>query len=220
MSVGDDDPAPNESLLDPRLHGWKVKKKWPGLFTLWAKGKQVRADLAPRLAGIESRLHHGFHDNSGYMMWVVDALLWLAVLEGIESDASAKLQPGTFEGISKDIVRDLLNAGMGKYALEIRKGKTKRLAAMAASNLTNLVKSSAQGLVRSNFPSKRGDVFPKERLAIWNARGLCEYFQRLPTKREVRERLEAIGVTYEKSTDPNGRWRELFARAGLSSLPD
>ena len=44
---------------------------------------------------------------------------------------------------------------------------------------------------------------PKVVQAIWHARGLCEHYRRLPTKREVRARLEAIGIDYARSKAPD-----------------
>ena len=224
MSVGDDDSTPSESLLEPRLRGWNVKEKWTGLFTLWVRGDEAWAELSPELQGIGNRLDRGYHAKAGKeAMKLESALWWLAILEEVESDASAKLLRGTLEGVSKDIVQALLDARLGKMVLQVMSEKTEARAARDSDRALNLFGQSMRGLIRTKFPSKAfgsGDAIPKELLAIWVARTLCEDFRRLPTKREVRERLEAIGVSYEKSKDPDGRWRMLFARAGLSTLPD
>ena len=220
MSVRDDDSAPSESLLGLKLHGWKVNKKWPELFTLWIKGKQVRAELSPELQEIENALRRRHHIHSSKEpITLSSALVQLAVLEMTRRDASAKLKLGTFEGMSVEIVRDLLDAGLGKRALELLKARPAWLAKTAAGNLMNLVSNSVRGMVQSRFPSTQDDT-PKELLAIRAARMLCEHFQRLPTKREVRLELEALGIAYNKPKDPDGPWRALFARAGLSLLPD
>jgi len=36
----------------------------------------------------------------------------------------------------------------------------------------------------------------------------------------VRSKLENVGVGYARSKDRNGKWADLFIRAGLADLPD
>jgi hypothetical protein len=212
------------SLLDRRTHGWTVSEQWPDLFTLWARGDEVAVDLSPELQAIENALMRGHHiHGSKELIKLSSALFQLAVLKMARRDASTKLQPGTFEGMSVEIVRALLDAGLGEFVLDIIAAKTRREIDMAEASLVNLVKISVRGLVRLKFPSKAfgsGDPIPKELLAIWTARMLCERFKRLPAKRELRHELEALGIAYNKPRYPDGPWRTLFARAGLSSLPD
>lgn len=53
------------------------------------------------------------------------------------------------------------------------------------------------------------------------ARGLCETLRRLPTKREVREHLMAIGIGFSpKSKNAEALWDRLFERSGLICLPN
>ena len=80
-------------------------------------------------------------------------------------------------------------------------------------------------LVRTKFPGRgRGNrSYDPCRRQCWRsayARALCAKHRRLPTKREVRSALEAIGVGYARSKDQDGKWADLFVRAGLGDLPD
>ena len=107
--------------------------------------------------------------------------------------------------------------------MELLAAKTSERAELAEARVVSFVKRAAGGLVRINYPKPAkgsGDVVSKKLLAIWQARALCERLRRLPTKQEVCESLEAIGVSYARSKDAPEKWRDLFLHAGLSSLPD
>jgi hypothetical protein len=47
------------SLLDPRTHGWQLAESWTGLFDLYVKGDEARAELTPELQSIENALRRG-----------------------------------------------------------------------------------------------------------------------------------------------------------------
>jgi hypothetical protein len=208
---------PSVSLLDPRLHGWKVENVWPGLFTLYVRGSEARADCGPELQGILIRKQRGHRTEDDSAPKIEGALYMLAVGALAEDRSSFG-----WRDIEAMVYRNLVET-LGRQALKVYSAQTESQAEIAATELLAVFKRAASGLVRVKFPQKAvgsGEVFAKEMIAIWHARMLCEHFRRLPSKQEVRERLELIGVTFSvRSKGVEGNWESLFDRAGLSGLP-
>ena len=208
---------PIVSLLDPRLEGWKVENVWPGLFTLYFRGSEARAECGPELQGILNRKQRGHRNDDKHAPLVERSLFWLSC--GWLAKDTASFGWRHIEG---DVFRDLVEA-LGENAAALCSAQTEAKAELAATDLMAIFKRSVDGMVRIKFPKKAvgsGEVLPKEVLAIWNAQEACAYLRRLPRKQEVRERLELIGVTFSvRSKDVEGKWKSLFDRAGLSGLP-
>ena len=100
-----------------------------------------------------------------------------------------------------------------------------RQAHTASCALDALLRCTLRRMTKVAFPwdsraKGSGGAFPKELLAIWHAKMLCGHLRRLPTKTEVRQRLEAIGVSYKKDKNEKKNWEKLFLKAGLDDLPD
>ena len=218
MNEGEEGPS---SLLDPRGSGWKLKMAWPGLFRLYVKGEEAMAELSTELQAIENNLSRG-HSRDDKDAPKLERALFLLALFALGKREGDNCSSFGFDSFRKLIVEDLSDT-LGSLTLRLLSEKTHRTAELAKTNVVSLVKRAASGLIRIKYPGAArgsGDLVPKEILAIWHARGLCEHFRRLPTKREVRARLEIIGITYGKTKDLAGKWRSLFSRAGLATLPD
>jgi hypothetical protein len=210
----------NGSLVDPRSHGWILEQSWPGLFDLYVKDGEADAVLAPELNGRVSALTRGHSVDDGDVL-AIERALYLSCLIHMGMEDGAGDSPG-FDYFRREIGNDVA-AALGPIVKEIFAAKTSHQADLAADGLINLMKRAARGVVRMKFPgATRGNSWrvAKAPLAIWIARGLCEKHRRLPTKAEVRQRLEAIGMGYARSNDFEAKWRALFVLAGLGDLPD
>jgi hypothetical protein len=213
------------SLVDPRSHGWILEQSWPELFDLYVKDGEAQAVLAPELNARRNALTRGHSVDDGDVAAIETALYYSCLvhmgMEGGAGERSAGDSVG-FDYWRREIGNDVA-ATLGPIVKEIFTAKTSHQADLAANGLINLVKRAARGVVRIKFPgATRGNSWrvPKAVTAIWVARQLCEKHRRLPTKTEVRQRLEAIGVCYARSNDSEAKWRQLFATAGLGDLPD
>jgi len=209
---------PIVSLLDPRNEGWEIIGVWPGLFTLYVKGDESKANLSPELVTIEECLSRG-HSSTDKDAFKVEGEMTLLALQYMV--AKEDKSDCVVKGFGVDVFKSLASS-LGSVVFKIESSKNEAQAELAACELGALMKKVASGLVRKKFPKKArgsGWSYHRERIAIWNARILCEHLRRLPTKSEVRHRLEAIGIEW-----PNqgwgGKWGELFEKAGLSGLPD
>jgi hypothetical protein len=210
------------SLLDLRTHGWVLDQSWPGLFDLYVKDGEARAELSPELNAIQNALTRG-HSIDEHDAGRLERALLMSCVIGIEG--------GTGDSFELDYWRRYVGNDvavvLGPVVEKRLAAKTSRRAELAAMGLVNLMKRAAKGLVRVKFPrSTRGNARTKDRctpkalLAILHARALCEVLRRLPTKREVRRSLEMAGFGYGKSKGIKNLWNSLFVRAGLSGLPD
>ena len=145
----------------------------------------------------------------------MSAVLCQAIMEGKDGDVG-------FQHVRK-LVADRFASEFGESFTGVSKSKTRREAQIYARSAVNLMRRSMAAVVHAKFPGVgRGNCgsMQKAVMAIWHARGLCEHLRRLPTKREVRARLEAIGVSYTRSKDPSGKWAKVFVGAGLAALPE
>lgn len=218
------DPSndPPFSLLSLESQGFVLLQSWEGLFSLYKKGDEVVAQLATELAKIEWALLRGHTNYDESPPRISSAMFWLMLREFARKEALRHDSFG-FEHAAKEVFADLSDT-LGPEILRIFTAPSEDQAKEAARTACSMFKRAVDGMVKSKFPQKArgsGDAFPKEVMAIWTARGLCEHLRRLPTKSEVRARLEAIGVTYAvgNSKDVEGKWRDLFGRSGLHLLP-
>jgi hypothetical protein len=209
------------SSLDPRTQGWVLEQSWPRLFDLYVKDGEARAELSPELNAIQNALLRGHSPDDNDAAMLERALFMSCLIHaGMEDGAGDSSE---FDYWRRQVGNDLAVV-LGPVIEKILAAKTQARAELAAEAFINLAKRAAEGLVRTKFPGatrgNKGSALPKALLAIQCARALCEVHRRLPTKAEVRQRLEAIGVDYKNSNDAEKRWNDLFARAGLSELPD
>ena len=209
------------SLLDPRGDGWVLEKWWPGLFDLYTRDGEVRVELSTELGFRKAAFLHGNNPDDIDAMKIRRALFKSAVIcQGIKegTDESFGLQHFRKQ-VADEIARTL-----GAIVIEIWSSKNPYQAEEKVNGAINLMKRAMDAFVRTKFPGRgRGNRFcdaPKAALAIECARYLCAKHRRLPTKREVRSKLENDGVGYARSKDRNGKWADLFIRAGLADLPD
>jgi hypothetical protein len=208
------------SLLDPRTHGWVLEQSWRGLFNLYTRDGEARAEFSPELVAIEAAQLQGYSAEDQSVANVKGALILSAILHQAMEDGNYD-SPG-FHDIRR-MVADRFVSEFGGIILELMKAKRSDQAAQAAIATADLMGRAASAIVRTKFPRRsRGarSYPPKGVLAIRHARELCEHFRRLPTKREVRLALESAGIGYVRSKDPAGKWAKLFVSAGLASLPE
>lgn len=212
------------SLLDLRTHGWVLEQSWPGLFDLYGKDGEARAELSPELNAIKNALTRGRSIDDHDAARLETALFMsCAIHAGMEDGAGDSSE---FDDWKRKIGNDIA-AVLGSVIEKILAAKTQSRAERAAMGLVNLMKRAAKGLVRVKFPGRtRGNARNKDRctpkalLAILHAQALCKAHRRLPTKAEVRRSLEESGFGYGKSKGIKELWNSLFVRAGLSGLPD
>jgi hypothetical protein len=211
------------SLLSPEVQGFLLSQVWRDLFALYTKGDEVRVELSPELRKIEWALLRGHTNYDESSPKISTSLFWLMLREFAREEG---LEHSTFGfAHAADAVFANLSESFGAAVLKINTAKNEEDAKEAAKAACAMFKRALDGIVKSKFPQRArgsGDVIPKEVLAIWTAQGLCQHLRRLPTKAEVRQKLEAIGVIYAegKSKDVEGKWRDLFGRSGLFQLPD
>jgi hypothetical protein len=212
----------NGSLLDPRTHGWKLEQSWPGLFDLYIKDGETCARLHPELNDRVNRFQRG-HTLTDTAVPILERLLFIAALFAHEKKLGNDCSSFGFESLRKQIAQDAIEV-LGPSALEIISASSYEKAELGADRLAATLRRAGSGIARQKFsvPSRgTGEVVCKELLAIWTAQGLCAHLRRLPTKREVRERLEAIGIRFAATSKGiNARWSALFVRAGLGNLPE
>jgi hypothetical protein len=211
---------PSNNLLDLRNHGWVLEQSWPKLFNLYTRDGEARVELSPELSAIETAHLQGYSVGDKGAASIKGALAMSAMLHQVMEDGD--YGSSDFHH-AKKLVSDRFVSEFGGIIRELLKSETSDEAKGNALAATNLMRRATAALVRAKFPKKgRGNpgVLPKALLILWHARGLCEHYRRLPTKREIRARLEAVGINYARSKDPDLRWAELFASAGLASLPE
>jgi hypothetical protein len=214
--ISDSKSAATLTLLSPELHGWKLDGDWPGLFKLYIRGSESMAELAPELQRTVNMR------ESGHSLTDVSAEHGSRALYILAIGAMTANEEGSLKWMAETVFRDLVDS-VGPLVLKILTSEREEQCSNAATDVAALFKRIADGLVRTKFPRAArgsGDAVDKATLAIFEARLLCEYHRRLPTKREVRTRLEMIGVGFGKTKDLDGKWSDVFSRAQLSGLPD
>jgi hypothetical protein len=211
------------SLLDLRTHGWVLDQSWPGLFDLYVKDGEARAELSPELNDIQNALTRGRSIDDHDTGRLESALFMSCVLRRIEEGAGDSFAIDYW----RQYVGNEVAGVLGPVVEKILAAKTSRRAELAARGLVNVMKRAAKGFVRMKFPRPtrgnardKGWCTPKALLVIEHARVLCEELRRLPTKGEVRRSLEMAGFGYGNSKGIKNLWNSLFVRAGLSGLPD
>jgi hypothetical protein len=208
------------SLLSMEAEGFTVAQHWPRLFTLYARGKEWRAELCFDLHEVERALvrNRPLDDETAPPL----EASFFNVLR-VQEALKMKRWPEGFDDIAGSVGFSMARA-IGPSLLRLWCANNEPEAKQAADELCAVFNRAVSGMVRMKFPKRArgsGDQRPKPLLAIWIARGLCETLRRLPTKAEVRSELGVVGVTFSKRTkDAEGRWRELFYCAGLARLPD
>jgi hypothetical protein len=211
------------SLLSWEARGYTLVQTWDGLFCLYSKGDEFVAELSPELRKIEWALLRGHTNYDESSPKISESMFWLCVQAFARKEGDG-LNIADFEQAAGKVYSDLAET-LGVEILRIVTAQSEEEASEAAKTARSMFDRAIAGMVKGRFPKKArgsGDAFPKEVMAIWTAQGLCGHLRRLPTKAEVREKLEMIGVTYAvaNSGDVEGKWRDLFGRSGLYNLPD
>lgn len=211
------------SLLSPTMRGFSLSERWDGLFDLYTKDDEILVELAPDLQKVEWALLRG-HTNYDASSQRISASMFRLLLREFSRMEGRPHDTFGFDHAAREVYADLSET-IGSKVLAIFTAHSEEEAQKSAKEACSMFKRALDGMVKSKYPQKArgsGDAIPKEVLAIWTAQGLCHHFRRLPTKSEVRQKLEAIGVTYaaEKSKDVEGKWRDLFGRSGLHDLPN
>lgn len=202
----------------PFMGGWKLTTEWNGLFKLYVREGEARAALSAELSQIRSQ-HFAGHTTEKFAETRVleDAITRLGVAVVVYETFGK--QPSAEE--AKNIVEAMVPT-IGKYAGKMLVAQNKIQMENASYELSNLFKRVVEGIEKSRFPSKAhgsGEKVAKQVAAIDVSQKLCGELQRLPTKAEVREKLEANGIKYRHDINIETKWRSLFDRAGLSGLP-
>jgi hypothetical protein len=244
-------PAPigRKSLLLPEASGFILLERWSGLFSLYIRGDEVKVESEPELAETEQRLERGYYYKSDATeekvfedekMLMLEKALWrISIYSSTpidQCDEAAKdlLTRFTLEGV--DMMSEALSPHLEQFLSAVfaaekqfgqSRNKAYRRAHSASCAMNALFLRAYDGMMRAAFPEKKratgsGEPYSKALMAILYAKMLCADLRRLPTKTEVRERLQAIGIAY-KSANKRRRdeeWRKLFEKAGLDDLPD
>lgn len=235
----------SESLA-PEQFGFTLHERWKGLFSLYVKGKEVLVEIEPALAAVEAAVLRGRftnhwdpkHQNAMKLEKSLGQMSFYSRVRngdflGLNEGGKRLLQQLALESV--EMLNEALNPRleelnaaiwtMQEYKQRCNAEKVHRRAEQAASDLRAVFKRACEGMISAAFHAKKrargsGDARPKEFWAIRYAQMLCGYLRRLPTKTEVRERLEATGVKYPDNKNQRRAWREMFDRAGLGDLPD
>jgi len=210
------------SLLSPELEGWRLKQQWPRLFSLYVKGKSVRVELSRELNLVRLRIKRNLFQTDEECITFAKALWIFTALAEAKKDG---LQTDSF-GFA-----DLKNQAIGAIAstlsphvFAVLSAKKESAAENARDKAVGLMRRTMNSLIRDRFPTApraAKDSVSKEWLALYSARDLVYELRRLPTKAEVMERLNLLGVEFSKNSRSYKKdWADMFLRAGLESLPD
>ena len=213
----------HSSLLSREASGFVLVQSWHGLFKLYSKGDEFVAELSPELRKLEWALLRGHTNHDESSPKISESMFWLCVQAFARQEGDG-LNIADFELAAGKVYSNLAET-LGVEILRIIAAQSEEEALKAAKTARSMFDRALAGMVKGRFPKRArgsGDAFPKEVMAIWTAEGLCGHLRRLPTKAEVREKLEMICVTYAvaNSGDVEGKWRDLFGRSGLYSLPE
>ena len=124
MSVpdGQEERPYHGSLLDPRTHGWVLKQSWPGLFDLYTRDEEARADLSSELNAIEAVFLQEYSVGDAAVKSMKSALFMSAVLhqamnEGVDDSFG-------FQDCRKQVA-DQTASEFGKILIEVMEAKTR-----------------------------------------------------------------------------------------------
>ena len=231
---------PTMQRFTPEALGYVQTQQWETLFTLYVRRDEVFVQLEPELAKTVAALRRGRgtdHDQRGHVKSskLEHALRLLNFVFRMHSDRknmphyevlapyvqekSMEILEAMGEALSPHL-QQLVNAILEAPG---NPEKHHRRAEQASLELNALFLRTWYAMTRAAFPARApgsGKAFPKELLAIEHAQMLCGKLRRLPTKTEVQESLEKLGVKYPDNKNQRGNWRKMFNRAGLSELPN
>jgi hypothetical protein len=217
------EPEFTGSLLDPRSHGWQWYSNLGGLFTLYVRGNETRAELSLELQEVANRIHRNRPgENEDYECEAFERMMFHAAIFAQAHREGGDCQSPGFASLREGIARDAVDA-LGSLALEILTAPTREKGDAAICRLAAFATRAGRGMLAMKFPNRAkssGRKIPKELSMIEAARALCATLRRLPTKREVCELLTAIGIGFSpKSKNAEALWDRLFERSGLICLP-
>lgn len=210
------------SLLSPELEGWRLKREWPRLFRLYTKGKNVRVELSHELNLVKLRIKRNLFPTEGECITFAKALWIFAALAEAKKNG---LQTDSF-GFA-DLKNQAIEAFASTFSpivFAVLSAKKESAAENARDKAVGLMRRTMNSLIRDRFPTApraSKDGVSKEWLALFLARDLVYELRRLPTKAEVMERLNRLGIAFsENSRSYKKDWADVFMRAGLESLPE
>lgn len=197
---------------------------WPGLFDLYCVDGKYWAALSRELGRIYTATRRGHAKDDKTIIRLEQALELLGMAynadQGIADDGWSS---AAWKLLGDSILTDL-TATLGRSLWRLHAAKSEREASKEADKLSAFLVKATNGLWKARFPqargSNKGSKIPRETLAIQAAKELCEAKHRLPSKLEVRQKLESDGLKYAENKDLTARWREFLNRAGLNGLPD
>ena len=215
-------PESIESLLDPRAIGWALVDQSSGLFLLFERDGEFRAELSLTLQGRVNMLLRGHSLDDDDVPRLENALMQAAVAADIlshnDNPRSADLN------ILRMLVADGIIQTLGIAALGILAANSSTIAKSRKSAAVGMAKRALDGIFKIKWPNRArgsGAKMPREVVVIEYARLLCQQLRRLPTKRELRAVLKTAGLGYSnRSKGVERKWQMLFLRAGLDRLPD
>lgn len=190
------------------------------LFILDQTGGGCVAYPSYALGQHRDRLMRGHSSEDLVAAKVEDALMLLGYYSVFDFE---EYSPTERAALEREVFYNLANA-LGESVIRTYIAQTKERSEIEAGKVSNILNKALSGIVRMHHhvPARNtGDPVPRAVIAIECAADLCARFKRLPTKKELRAAMEAIGITYKLNPkDPNGKWNGLFSTATLDTLPD
>jgi hypothetical protein len=210
------------SLLSPELEGWRLKQQWPRLFSLYVKGKSVRVELSHELNLVKLRIERNLFPSEVKCIAFAKAL-WILTMLAEGKKAGLQTDSFGFADIKNQAI-DALASTLTPHVFAVLSAEKESAAENARDEAVGLMRRTMNSLIRDRFPTApraAKDGVSKEWLALFSARDLVYELRRLPTKTEVMERLNQLGVEFSKNSRSYKKdWADVFLRAGVESLPE
>lgn len=210
------------SLLSPEVLGWRLKQRWPHLFSLYAKGKKIRVELSRELNLVKLRIKRNLFPLDEECITFAGGLSLLSAIAEAKKNGDQTDSFGFVDIKNKAI--DAIASTLSPHVFAVLSAKKESAAENARDKAVGLMKRTMNSLIRDKFPTPpraAKDGVSKEWLALSSAEDLVYELRRLPAKAEVIERLNLLGVDFsENSNSYKKDWADVFSRAGLKSLPE
>lgn len=189
-------------------------KVLPGNFGIYKNGEDTMVVAASRLNSLASRAqknrNNPFEEERKYI-YAESAVSIAGLL--------CKLGSGGGEDIIKRAIGDKLTLAIGEDVLRLKNATSELKADVIIGEILGTFEIALNGIKRLSFPAKvRGSREKTHRviLAQQAAADFCRDHYRMPSIKELREKLEAQGITYA-GKGVGWKWRELFEdKAGLT----
>ena len=204
------------------MQGWRLKRSWPRLFNLYTKGKNVRVELSHELNLVRLRIKRNLFPTEEDCVTFATAL-WILTMLAEGKKAGHQTDSFGFVDMMNQAI-DAIASTLSPHVFAVLTAKKESSAESARDEAVGLMRRTMNSLIRDKFPTEpraAKDGVSREWLALFSARDLVYELGRLPTKSEVRERLNLLGIDFStKSRSYEADWAGVFKRAGLESLPE